>query len=217
MMVLLWSSLSSTRSRRRKSSWSRPSLPPCRWSSASIPVSVVLFFSFKLKTRFWPLCFLAVVLNVLSYSKAYCLYPIATFVERRNLVISGSAYRDNTLALRKYKRRGWSLERKLTGEEAFAPDSPFATGIRYLGDSLCWTIPLYPPKELPPSSSYNIECNRWMVYTGASLSFRISAIIFVSPRLKHGYIFSPCMHLREVADRFRKLKSANGDMVWVFF
>uniref|UniRef100_A0A5K1K394 Cell surface hydrophobicity-associated protein n=1 Tax=Ganoderma boninense TaxID=34458 RepID=A0A5K1K394_9APHY len=66
------------------------------------------------------------VMNVISYEKAYCLFPRATLEERRALVSSSCLGRDGGTpredGLDKYRRRGWTIHYYLPAHE-IVPDS----------------------------------------------------------------------------------------------
>ncbi|PIL37605.1 transcription factor [Ganoderma sinense ZZ0214-1] len=63
------------------------------------------------------------VMNVISYEKAYCLFPRATLEERRALVSSSCLGRGTPRedGLDKYRRRGWSIQYYLPTHE-IVPD-----------------------------------------------------------------------------------------------
>lgn len=124
------------------------------------PVEVILAFhssefdeSFSnirtLTLRIYTAC----VMNFITHSHAFSLYPRATFVEHRSLVCPtiGS---DATAAKAKYQERGWNMV-NLTAEEARSPSSDFRHrhSPRWIGDSSCWTITL-PPLSHPVTEKF---------------------------------------------------------------
>ncbi|KAL0567649.1 hypothetical protein V5O48_014349 [Marasmius crinis-equi] len=123
-----------------------------------------------------------VVMNVISYSHAYSLYPKATFRgpgRSYSMICDISHYAPATLlALQKYTERGWPmidfgghewevyvvegttgrLELQMTGECLVDPVDLFQSDkSRYLGDPYCWKyklreIPVFPPAVRPSSA-----------------------------------------------------------------
>ncbi|THU82759.1 hypothetical protein K435DRAFT_563525, partial [Dendrothele bispora CBS 962.96] len=88
-----------------------------------------------------------VVLNVITFSHAYSLFPYTTFHENANIRIarrfpSARAIMAYKAAIEKYESRGW--------QSAFVPSSDvylklcseFRNGVRYVGDPSCWTVTL---------------------------------------------------------------------------
>jgi len=104
-------------------------------------------------------------MNVITHNKAYALYPKGTFEERRSLVYSKKGLKQDD-ARKKYEMRGWSMVKHLTVEEFKDRTSAFAPGIRYVGDSKCWTVPVYPTLDLPEGF---IETNTWALQYSAKL------------------------------------------------
>ena len=82
-------------------------------------------------------------MNIISYEKAYCLYPRATLHEHTSLVCesSTSRTRHRPEALQKYESRGFRLLEYIEPDET-GMDPCFSVFHRYMGDSLCWTLPL---------------------------------------------------------------------------
>ncbi|TCD68642.1 hypothetical protein EIP91_010297 [Steccherinum ochraceum] len=77
------------------------------------------------------------VMNVISYEKAYSLYPRASIVNHRSLVTCMQPSNGQPAALKKYADRGFSIETFVGGY-----DRDFALGKRYIGDGDCWTLNL---------------------------------------------------------------------------
>lgn len=161
----------------------------------------------------------AVVLNVISFSKAYCLYPTASFIQKRSLLQTRYSTHTHARAIRKYTRRGWTMVPYVPHLEAYEPASPFPTGTRFLGDSKCWTINLRPfadakEDDVIPSISHvsgNIEANRWIATLDRAGYALVNANIFVSDRLEHGYTVSPGLSTAEVIQRMNHLRDSFPD------
>ncbi|THH19902.1 hypothetical protein EW146_g1349 [Bondarzewia mesenterica] len=86
--------------------------------------------------------FASCVMNVISYEKAYSLYPLATFETRISFLCTKDAAR-RQMAIKKYTPRGWTVsagKRKL-GKRACLHLS-FRRGVRSLNDRHTWGIPL---------------------------------------------------------------------------
>ncbi|KIK58688.1 hypothetical protein GYMLUDRAFT_135532, partial [Collybiopsis luxurians FD-317 M1] len=90
-----------------------------------------------------------VVMNIISHSHAYSLYPYATFEENISLICSTNEGPDRDQSLQKYIDRGWTMIDGL-GElwGQYTDDQPasmFQIGEeRRLGDQYTWTLPLTP-------------------------------------------------------------------------
>ncbi|PPQ73352.1 hypothetical protein CVT24_012190 [Panaeolus cyanescens] len=100
------------------------------------------------------------VMNIISHDHAYCLYPKATLLQKRSLVIyrPGFAEHHSQDALDKYRRRGWTMVVSPEREDYALSTSAFRIGNRHIGDNLCWTIPLGRPST---ASDDLIEANSW--------------------------------------------------------
>ncbi|TCD68649.1 hypothetical protein EIP91_010304 [Steccherinum ochraceum] len=77
------------------------------------------------------------VMNVISYEKAYSLYPRASIHGHRSLVTCAYPSRGQPAALEKYADRGFSIETTIGVDD---PDFP--VGKRYFGDGHCWSLSL---------------------------------------------------------------------------
>jgi len=129
------------------------------------------------------------VMNLISHEKAYSLYPRGTFNERRSLILpkEDGNKEKSRVAREKYIARGWNMVQALTPDEIQDPTSAFSAGGRYVGDSKCWTIPIFPELQLPEGY---IETNSWnLVYdhrrtNNASISFSN----LIDPLLQHSYL-----------------------------
>ncbi|EPQ54924.1 hypothetical protein GLOTRDRAFT_25227, partial [Gloeophyllum trabeum ATCC 11539] len=98
-------------------------------SAKMSPMEIVLFFHST--------C----VMNVISFEKAYSLYPRATFEERRSLIIPCSGP-SQTPALEKYDARGWHILPGTPESEQLDDHSAFCSIERWIGDKYTWVIDL---------------------------------------------------------------------------
>ncbi|PPR07985.1 hypothetical protein CVT24_002697 [Panaeolus cyanescens] len=100
------------------------------------------------------------VMNIITHDHAYCLYPKATLLQKRSLVIyrPGLEEGHSEDALGKYRSRGWTMVKSPPREDASSRWSPFPIGERHVGDDLCWTIPL---SSSPATGDNVIEANSW--------------------------------------------------------
>ncbi|KAL0953609.1 hypothetical protein HGRIS_004817 [Hohenbuehelia grisea] len=124
-----------------------------------------------------------VVMNVIGFDFAYCLFPKATLEHRIAIVhsTSGPHQRD---ARAKYVERGWRMVLS-TKELIPVEKSCFVNGRRFLGDAQCWSIPLTEAARLRPNFdrlrlngaliAYN-RLGRWMAFEVAT-----------SPVLNHNF------------------------------
>ena len=102
--------------------------------------------------------FPACVMNLISHSHAYSLYPYATFEERVSIhtPTPASVIRmdKHKKAREKYTRRGWSMAPTPSAAAYLRPNSEFRNALRCVGDSKCWIIPLEPLDVLEETSLY---------------------------------------------------------------
>ncbi|KAJ3510693.1 hypothetical protein NLJ89_g4533 [Agrocybe chaxingu] len=125
------------------------------------------------------------VMNFITYDKAISLYPQATFDQRRALACHPN-WQGRREAYAKYRSRGWKIIKNAWRLEAEDPESPFALGIRRVGDSKCWTVPICPKLEFPEST---MEANTWYLERhwdtrGPEMAFSV----FKSPILASRYL-----------------------------
>ena len=143
------------------------------------------------------------VMNVISFDTAYCLYPHATLEERLSLACT--ARQDQTFEgiRRKYAARGWRIIRKVDGLEVRTSD-PALHGRhpRWINDGLSWSVKL----PLPPLFQDSLPPLNWR--TGAIrrdpvsvTSWRLTVeqqsrtcgTVFVQPQavnMFYGYVFA---------------------------
>ncbi|KAF8900276.1 hypothetical protein CPB84DRAFT_1815433 [Gymnopilus junonius] len=124
------------------------------------------------------------VMNVITHDTAYSLYPIATFEQKRALVISTEGSKQDT-ARTKYSERGWDMVERLTYDEVNDPRSAFAPGSRYVGDSKCWKIPISPSLDLRESF---VEINSWNLRYRSNLKAVTSFKILLIDNLRYSYL-----------------------------
>ncbi|KAJ3992488.1 hypothetical protein F5050DRAFT_1538027, partial [Lentinula boryana] len=88
---------------------------------------------------------LTCVMNIISYTHAYALYPYATFIEKC-AVENGALHTGASLlrALNKYRERGWHTSLVPSKTNALRSRSEFRDTARSVGDSACWVISLAP-------------------------------------------------------------------------
>ncbi|KAF5340168.1 hypothetical protein D9758_014991 [Tetrapyrgos nigripes] len=87
------------------------------------------------------------VMNVISHSHGYSLFPRATFEDRLSFHTPAfTTVKDKDKRAReKYTRRGWRIVRAPSASSYTRPNSECRDhGLRYIGDSCCWVIPLEP-------------------------------------------------------------------------
>ncbi|ETW83700.1 hypothetical protein HETIRDRAFT_415457 [Heterobasidion irregulare TC 32-1] len=93
------------------------------------------------------------VMNMISYEKAYSLFPRATFEDRTSFICTNVPWRRD-VAIKKYTQRGWDV---LRSRRAYVIRDDLLSVERRLDDAYTWTMPLnvegIPPVSLSPSSS----------------------------------------------------------------
>ncbi|KAI0076948.1 hypothetical protein K474DRAFT_1662339 [Panus rudis PR-1116 ss-1] len=101
-----------------------------------------------------------VVMNVISYEKAYSLYPWATFEEKRAIVCRSWGIKQEE-GIAKYRSRGWEMlwyvrarELQSTAARNYPTHPSFLFGNRWITDRHVWSIPLdLTGVELPKARS----------------------------------------------------------------
>ncbi|KAI0694244.1 hypothetical protein C8T65DRAFT_585148, partial [Cerioporus squamosus] len=138
------------------------------------------------------------VMNVISFEKAYCLFPRATLEERLSLLSSSSAghSRRRRQSVAKYAIRGFTIIERIPFTDLRAP-SLFPLGWRWIDDSSSWVIPL-DITDVAPSASPNkssppllhdpvVVCNWEVQYTplrGAVMRY----VVAKSELLRYRYL-----------------------------
>lgn len=98
---------------------------------------------------------IACVINFITHSNAYSLYPWETYIQNRALVLPKRS--SLPPPLEKYEQRGWTMVHEMplweTTYRQSTKESDFARGLRWIGDERCWVMPLpdftTPPKAFP--------------------------------------------------------------------
>lgn len=152
-------------------------------------------------------CYFTGNANVITWDKAYSVFPYATFVQRKLYALRPS---DHLFAgyLNVYRREGWKLEDVIrplddrrAGTQFYGPRLPDCMlNDRQLGDGDCWTIKLCGSlgsnlSRAPPVGP-NIELNMFRVSSWRrgmsgykSPCFPLRLKIFEHQMLKFGYLF----------------------------
>ncbi|SJL07929.1 uncharacterized protein ARMOST_11287 [Armillaria ostoyae] len=102
-------------------------------------------------------------MNVISHSMVCCLFPKATFKEKRALVVS-TVGRAQAAGKQKYIDRGWRLFDSALAYDATDSRSEFQAGeLRWVGDKKCLTLS-FPDVESFGTSDrllYSLQANSW--------------------------------------------------------
>ncbi|KAH9948728.1 hypothetical protein B0H21DRAFT_210856 [Amylocystis lapponica] len=159
------------------------------------------------------LCFHSTcVMNIISYEKAYALYPRATFEGRRALVCATDGPRQEP-AIEKYGTRGWEMVRELPEVERNAHNRDFRFGPRWISDSESWVIaldmagvvPPPPPNAFsPPLSQDPVGAATWKLsYEGGGW---MDFAIFTYPMLQYEYLIKDeeLLHVLQLVLHYRK-------------
>lgn len=141
-------------------------------------------------------------MNIISFEKAYCLFPHATLEEHRSILVSCSPSRPYSAQLRtcmrKYEARGWTFSEYT---DVYQHDPAFHLGERWISDNMSWVIPLdktnitLPPPPNPYSSPLQHDpvavCN-WHVSRPMRPSkvMEIDTDVLESPFLRHAYVIN---------------------------
>ena len=83
--------------------------------------------------------YMTAVVNIISWNKAYAVFAKDTFIDRKTYMLQPlDTYFEGLL--HKYNRRGWELNETIHRHDY--EESTSIKGLRRLGDSRTWTIPL---------------------------------------------------------------------------
>ena len=86
-------------------------------------------------------------MNIITFDKAYCLYPRATLEERISLVCTDRQDEVIERVYERYSRRGWSIIRTLGELASKTADPALGKTTRWVNDGFSWTISLPPLME----------------------------------------------------------------------
>lgn len=127
------------------------------------------------------------IVNILTWSKAYAIFPLPTFIHHRGYLLSPDDD-DHKPLLAKYEKRGWEWQYVLKDNEAkFNHPIRFA---RRIGDRYTWTIPLDTRGvEWPKTSDSVIEYSSFgMTLAISSIkNYWVDAELSVSPALRYQF------------------------------
>ena len=88
----------------------------------------------------------AAVMNVISFDRAYCLFPRATLDERLSLVCTSRQDDVIEAVYQKYAARGWSMIWSVDDIERVTPDPALRVNqCRWINDGNAWSIDLLLP------------------------------------------------------------------------
>lgn len=135
-------------------------------------------------------------MNVITYNKAYCLYPRATLEDRVSLMCTD---RSDTIVQRtfaKYSQRGWSISLCSTSLPLSTLHSLCVDRPRSVAGTFTWTIPLPDP---PVSTFYinersavlrsdPVSAASWTLLVNDGGRCRMQFKLIRSPHLCHVYV-----------------------------
>ncbi|THX80675.1 hypothetical protein D6D05_04445 [Aureobasidium pullulans] len=171
--------------------------------------------------------------NIITWNKAYCMFPNVTFIDRRMYFLHNP---DEALGqiLSKYSAHGWRTSEWVDYDQTKGCNKPgIRENFRRVGDSSSWVIPLNLHKiRIPESSDSILESCTFQIFpdsgpqksrhavTGLK-TFSIGAQIFSCCMLKHNYTFhtpdaSWSRFLRENLSRMimlEILKTGDADLI----
>ncbi|KIK68382.1 hypothetical protein GYMLUDRAFT_214959 [Collybiopsis luxurians FD-317 M1] len=130
------------------------------------------------------------VMNVISYSHAYALYPRATFVDRVSMKVLRFAVKDSrhTPAREKYRERGWTIIDRPSVSMTLRKCSEFSED-RSVGDVACWVIQLPNAQGLPSHQSDSVRINSWS-HSFNMTDSSVERTFTTDIKLKYGYCTS---------------------------
>lgn len=140
---------------------------------------------------------IACTINVISYEKAYCLFPRATLHEHRSLLINADSTdsAEETVTL---QERGFEMFDYLTARELLSnhASSSIVFGWRWIDDSASWVINLDTKDVVLPvakSSSFAEQydpvaiCNFSVRFNRTQCKATITFDIFSGPDVEYAY------------------------------
>ncbi|KAE9402677.1 hypothetical protein BT96DRAFT_990910 [Gymnopus androsaceus JB14] len=153
------------------------------------------------------------VMNIISHSHAYSLYPRATFIDRiasRNIKFRGLRTRHEA-AREKYRQRGWELIDIPSASVALRRCPEFSDA-RCVGDSACWVI------RLPSQTTYGPDPIRINSWSNSSHPWDNMLLLEhetkTDERLDFGYCisqFTDWQAITKIFDLLDELEGKNGD------
>ncbi|KZT22872.1 hypothetical protein NEOLEDRAFT_1070661 [Neolentinus lepideus HHB14362 ss-1] len=96
------------------------------------------------------------VMNVISFEKAYSLYPTATFEQRRSLILASDGPSQEP-AQQKYRERGWTLLAGISSQERWDGRRAMSTTPRWIEDRFAWVIPLDLTNVVQPQEEHLLK------------------------------------------------------------
>ncbi|KAF9072630.1 hypothetical protein BDP27DRAFT_1320313 [Rhodocollybia butyracea] len=130
------------------------------------------------------------VINIISASHAYSLYPRATFIDRvalRNLRFRSTQARHDA-AREKYGQRGWAMVGSPFASRALYRCSEFAD-TRCVGDSACWAIKLATPVQVTYGAD-PVRINSWTNYLHG---YEDSLVLVQDNKTLEGFQYNYCV------------------------
>lgn len=138
----------------------------------------------------------ACVMNIITYNKAYCLYPRATLEDRISLICTGRS--DTTIyrTFRKYLQRGWTISLCSTDLPLPTLRSLSINRPRSIEGPSSWVIPLlhYPA----PAFSFNnrsamlrtdpVSASSWTLLVDDARRCRMHYELIRDPQLYYTYV-----------------------------
>lgn len=129
----------------------------------------------------------AVVMNVIAWDSAYCLYPRATLETHETLFVRHDLPNTQEF-MGKYQRRGYRIHRQMRSPRRWALYA--GSVIRWIGDGRAWTIRLPPGPEsegAPVPTMTRDPCigTAWQLEGHTPI---VSFDTISSPWLRHTYI-----------------------------
>jgi len=157
-------------------------------------------------------------MNFIAHDKAYCLYPRGTFKERCSLKVPLNALSAPGVAgfdLPAFERNGWTILTASNDDMLNDPKSAFAPGLRRVGDSKCWVIPVLPKLDDQSPESL-VETNTWKLrhYARREPEMKIRSLL-AAPNLRFHYTVGDAALEDYLSIKFHDEDDADGEKyVW---
>lgn len=147
-----------------------------------------------------------VVVNFLTWNKAYAIFPLPTFVHHKGFLLKPL---DNYISsvLEKYSRRGWRFQGQMWPEEK-GSNQPIQAS-RLIGDKFTWMIPFdtshvnwsTTPDFVLEYGDFVLKPSPW----AESSNYKIEATWFQSAVLRHKYLFASLSWMKFLGARVDEL------------
>lgn len=143
--------------------------------------------------------FTTLVVNIITWNKAYSIFPLTTFIQKRGYLLR-SPDADFASLMVNYTQRGWTIQQSMRPEDPRA-NQPIREN-RRIGDQFTWQIPLdvrkvkssKTPDAVLEYSTFGFRISRhrhWDPFIEeGNVSYMIAALLYPCDALRYKYTYS---------------------------